>query len=104
MYIRMAALRVKPEHHDRWKEILEDDALHSLKDEPGVTNFYVLQDENDENIIHVVEMYKQRSDFFEGHKNAPHYLRMQAGVKDFPVEIVARWECSNVYPSDAEWR
>ena len=79
-----------------------DDARGSNNDEPGCLRFDVLQDDEDENRLHLYEVYKDQA-AVDAHRAAPHFTKWRETVGDwFDGEIIRRVG-SPVYPPDASW-
>ncbi len=96
-------IQVKPGFVDQLAEASLDDALGSVRDEPGCFRFDVLHDATDPNRLHLYEVYADNA-AFEAHGKTPHFLKWRATVSDWfdgePVVI----RCSTTFPSDERWR
>jgi len=81
-------LRIKPAMRDEFLKAIEADALGSERDEPGCLRFDVLQDERDENVYYLYEVYKDQA-ALEAHRETPHYAlwREVADVLEGPVAV-----------------
>lgn len=90
-------VRVKPERRQRFLEAIEVDALASERDEPGCLRFNVLQDEQDGDVYHFYEVYRDQA-ALEAHRATPHYAvwRAAADALDGPATVV---RCRPLYPS-----
>ena len=101
MYAIFASLRVKPERRERFLEVIKDDAVCSVRDEPGCLRFNVFRDAGDENVYHLFEVCEDEA-AFDAHRAAPHFERFIASLEDWsggPVEIRP---ARSVYPASAQ--
>ena len=73
-------VKIKAAMRDRFLKAIEADALGSERDEPGCLRFNVFQDEKDENVYYLFEVYKDQA-ALEAHCKTPHYA-MWRGVAD----------------------
>jgi (4S)-4-hydroxy-5-phosphonooxypentane-2,3-dione isomerase len=98
----LVSVKIRPEMRERFLETIEDDALCSVRDEPGCLRFDVLQDQADENHYYFYEVYRD-SDALVAHQQTPHYARWMA-VRGEAVESVERTQTQTVFPRDpAYW-
>ena len=65
---------------DKFLKAIEADALASEREEPGCLRFNVFQDEKDENVYYLFEVYKNQA-ALEAHGRTPHYA-IWRGVAD----------------------
>ena len=65
--------RIRPEHLDAFRTRVQQQARDSVRLEPGCTQFDVLSDESDANVIFLYETYKDADAFVE-HRTTPHFL------------------------------
>jgi (4S)-4-hydroxy-5-phosphonooxypentane-2,3-dione isomerase len=65
-------VRIKPAMRGEFLKAIEADALASERDEPGCLRFNVLQDERDETVYYLYEVFKDRA-ALEAHFTTPHY-------------------------------
>ncbi len=103
MHILMVTIKIKPGHKKAFMEAMMGDAIGSNRDEPGCLRFDVLQDMEKPDTIHLYEVYRDAA-ALEAHRKAPHYTKWRETVKDWFDGDPVRSVCSNVYPSDKEWR
>ena len=96
-------IKIKPGHRDAFVEAVLDDALGSVRDEPGCFRFDVLQDNSDPNCIHLYEVYQDEA-ALEAHRQAPHYVKWRSIVNDWFDGDPQRVDSSTVFPADAGWR
>ena len=73
-------VKIKAAMRDKFLKAIEADALGSERDEPGCLRFNVFQDERDENVYYLFEVYKDQA-ALEAHCKTPHYA-MWRGVAD----------------------
>ena len=66
--------KVKPAERERFLSVIEDDAICSVRDEPGCARFEVLQDKDDQNTFYFFEVYKDEA-ALEAHTKTPHFAR-----------------------------
>ena len=96
-------IQIKPGHRDAFVEAVVDDALGSVRDEPGCFRFDVLQDESDPNCVHLYEVYQDET-ALGAHRQAPHYVKWRSIVGDWfdgEIQIVLS---STVFPAEDGWR
>lgn len=103
MIVLMVGIRIKEGHKEEFMKEMMGDAIGSNRDEPGCLRFDVLQDNEDPNLIHLYEVYKDEA-ALEAHRNAPHYLKWREAVQDWREGEATRSVCTNVYPADDAWR
>src|SRR3984893_4289132 len=72
-------VKIKAAMRDRFLKAIEADALGSERDEPGCLRFNVFQDEKDENVYYLFEVYKDQA-ALEAHCNTPHYAMWREGA------------------------
>ena len=65
-------VKIKAAMRDKFLKAIEADALASERDEPGCLRFNVLQDEKDETVYYLYEVFKDRA-ALEAHFKTPHY-------------------------------
>ena len=83
---------VKPDCIDAFLALAQDDASHSLADEPGCRQFDVVQMEGAPHHVLFYEVYDSRA-AFDAHLQTPHLARFREG---FP-----RW-CRRSAPSASQ--
>ena len=103
MHILMVNIRIKEVHKEEFMKEMMGDAIGSNRDEPGCLRFDVLQDNDDPNLIHLYEIYKDEA-ALEAHREAPHYKKWRAAVGDWFDGEITRSVCTNVFPADDAWR
>lgn len=90
-------VRVKPDLRKEFLDAIEADALGSEREEPGCLRFNVLQDERDDTIYYLFEVYSDQA-ALEAHRAMPHYAvwRSAAHTLDGPTEAT---RCTTVFPA-----
>ena len=85
---------VKPDCIDAFLALAQDDASHSVADEPGCRQFDVVQMEGAPHQVLFYEVYDSRA-AFEAHLQTPHLARFREGfpalvVEERPVRFASR--------------
>lgn len=93
-FVVIAEFRVKPEAIETFLAAAEDDARHSVADEPGCRQFDVVRPEGEENAVVFYEVYDSRK-AFDYHLTTPHLKRFQAAfpaliLEERPVRFAGR--------------
>jgi len=101
MFIVHVFVRVKPEAIDAFKEATVENARHSLN-EPGITRFDVIQQQDDPTRFVLVEVYRTPDDPAR-HKKTGHYARWRESATDLMAEERTSIKYENVFPDDAGW-
>ncbi len=102
MYVLIVPIHIQPEHREAFLESMLDDAIGSVRDEPGCLRFDVIQDSSDPNCIYLYEVYQDEA-AFQAHTEAPHFVRWRETVKDWfaaPPEVTFG---TNIFPPDDAW-
>lgn len=102
MFALFAVHKIKPEHRDAFQKAIFDDAMGSIKNEPGCVCFDVLCDEKNPNIFCLYEAYVDRA-AFDVHMKTPHVMKWQNTVKDFYAETPTVQFCKTLFPADSVW-
>lgn len=89
-------VKVKPDQRQRFLEVIEDDAVSSVRDEPGCVDFQVLQDLADPDTYYFYEIYRDE-EARQAHVQTPHYQRWQA-AQDTLQEPPTRLTLTRVLP------
>ena len=74
MYVLVVSAKVKPEQRGRFLEAIEDNAVCSVRDEPGCLRFDVVVDNDDPDHYLFYEVYRD-GDAFAAHRDSEHYAR-----------------------------
>jgi len=91
------SVKVKPEMRERFLEVIEDDSICSVRDEPGCVRFDVLQDQSDPDRYYFYEVYDD-ADAFEAHTKTPHLARWREAAAVCLVEPTAATRTTTVFP------
>lgn len=97
MYAIFVTVKIKPEQRDRFLEVIEDDSICSVRDEPGCLRFEVLQDRSDPDTYYFFEAYKDEA-AFQAHAETPHFLRWRAAADEVLREPPERVALAGVFP------
>jgi quinol monooxygenase YgiN len=76
---------VKPDCVDAFLSLAQDDASHSLADEPGCRQFEVIQMEGAPHHVLFYEVYDSRG-AFDAHLRTPHLARFREGFATLVLE------------------
>jgi autoinducer 2-degrading protein len=63
MYVLIVSARVKPEQRGRFLEAIEENAVTSVRDEPGCLRFDVVRDRDDPDHYLFYEVYRDEEAF-----------------------------------------
>lgn len=77
----IVSVQVKPEKRDRFLEVIAENALRSVRDEPGCLRFDVVEDTDRPNNFLFYELYRDAEAFAE-HKAAPHFADWRTGADE----------------------
>ena len=103
MIALIVEINIKPGFKDQFMASMLGDARGSNNDEPGCLRFDVLQDNEDENKIHLFEVYEDDA-AVDAHRNAPHFS--QVAEKNAPTGSPPRTFrkiATPVYPVPEKW-
>jgi autoinducer 2-degrading protein len=100
MHAVFVTVRVKPELRDRFLEVIEDDSICSVRDEPGCVQFSVLQDRSDPDTYHFYEVYRDQA-AIEAHQRTPHFARWRAASEEVLQSPTQRLQLETVFPREA---
>lgn len=101
MYAIVVNLECTPGAEDAFREAALDDASNSVQ-EPGCVRFDVYQGLEDPKRFVFVEVYRDE-DAFKAHTQTAHMARWQAATKDIRASV-SLVRCTNLHPTDADWR
>ncbi|MCH8745717.1 MAG: antibiotic biosynthesis monooxygenase [Chloroflexi bacterium] len=102
MIALIVTINIKPGFKEQFMASMMGDARGSNNDEPGCLRFDVLQDSEEENRIHLYEVYRDDA-AVEAHRAAPHFTKWREECKDwFDGEIIRRL-AAPVYPPPEKW-
>jgi (4S)-4-hydroxy-5-phosphonooxypentane-2,3-dione isomerase len=96
VYAIFVTAKIKPELRERFLGAIEDDAISSVRDEPGCARFEVLQDRTDPDTYFFYEVYQDQA-AFEAHKRTVHFARWSAAAQDVLREPATRIDLTPVF-------
>ena len=97
MLALIVRIAVKPEHLSEFLAATLENA-RGAHTEPGNLRFDVLQQEDDPNIIHLYEIYKDAA-AIEAHRQTPHFKKWQAAVEPWQAQPRTRARVIPVFPA-----
>ena len=100
MYVLIVSARVKPEQRGRFLEAIEENAVTSVRDEPGCLRFDVLNDLEDPNKFFFYEVYEDEAARL-AHRETPHCKEFFAALPNLANGDLIRHMARNVVPGDA---
>ena len=74
MYVLIVSARVKPEQRGRFLEAIEENAVTSVRDEPGCLRFDVVRDRDDPDHYLFYEVYRDE-EAFRAHRASDRFAR-----------------------------
>ncbi len=101
MFIAHVFVHVKKDRIRDFKTATVENARQSLQ-EPGITRFDVIQQQDDPAQFVLVEVYRSFEDTVK-HKETDHYLRWRDEVADMMAEPRTSIKYFNIHPVDEEW-
>ena len=102
MIALIVEINIKPGFKDQFMASMLGDARGSNNDEAGCLRFDVLQDNEDENKIHLFEVYEDEA-AVEAHRNAPHFIKWREECADWFATENIRKIATPVYPVPEKW-
>lgn len=102
MIALIVSINIKPGFKEQFMESMMGDAIGSNNDEPGCLRFDVLQDTENENRIHLFEVYEDEA-AVDAHRAAPHYTKWRSEVADWFDGEIVRNVATPVYPAPEKW-
>jgi autoinducer 2-degrading protein len=97
MFALLVSVRVKPEKRDHFLEVIEDDSICSVRDEPGCVRFDVLEDNADRNHFFFYEVYRDEA-AFQAHTQTPHLARWRKASEEVLAEPSTATRCTTLFP------
>lgn len=82
--VHTAHLRVRPDAVEAFRTRLRRHSAISVAREPGCLRFDIFEDQSDETLFFLHEIYEDES-ALEWHRNSEHYLSFRADVADWVV-------------------
>jgi autoinducer 2-degrading protein len=80
MYVLIVSAKVKPEQRGRFLEAIEDNAVSSVRDEPGCLRFDVVVDNDDPDHYLFYEVYRDQ-EAFAAHRDSEHFARWRQAAE-----------------------
>ena len=102
MIALIVTINIKPGFKEQFMESMMGDARGSNNDEPGCLRFDVLQDNEEENRIHLYEVYQDDA-AVEAHRSAPHYTKWRSEVAGWFDGEITRRVATPAYPTPEKW-
>ena len=102
MIALIVEINIKPGFKEQFMESMLGDARGSNNDEPGCLRFDVLQDNEDENKLHLFEVYEDEA-AVDAHRNAPHFIKWREECADWFATENVRKLATPVYPTPEQW-
>jgi autoinducer 2-degrading protein len=91
------SVKVKPEMRERFLEVIEDDSICSVRDEPGCVRFDVLQDRSNPDQYYFYEVYVDEAGF-EAHTKTPHLARWREAAAVCLEGPTVATRCDTLFP------
>jgi autoinducer 2-degrading protein len=101
MFTLIVRVTVKPEFIEQYKVAILEDALGSVRDEPGCLRFDVSVDNAEPNVLYFYEVYRDE-DAFKAHTQAPHFVKYRNAVQGMAEGSVA-YRATSLFPSERDW-
>lgn len=79
-FVILAEFDVPPEHTEAFMRHVRENAVASVRDEPGCRRFDVLQPENGAERVALYEIYRDRA-AFEAHLRTPHFADFDSATQ-----------------------
>jgi quinol monooxygenase YgiN len=103
MYAVVVKIKMKSEFRKEFIDAVLEDARGSIQNEEGCLQFNVIQDENDPDLLHLHEVYRDAR-AFEAHKLTPHFNKLLDTIKNWLAEPLDLATGTHLYPSDQVWK
>ena len=97
MYAIFVSVKIKSDKVDQFLEVIEDDSICSVRDEPGCVRFDVLQDASDPLQYYFYEVYHDE-EAFQAHTRTPHLARWRAAAAECVEEQKPTIRMNTVFP------
>jgi len=101
MYVLVVSAKVKPEQRGRFLEAIEDNAVTSVRDEPGCLRFDVAVDHDDPDHYLLYEVYRD-GDAFAAHRGSDHFARWREAAEVCLSEPLAATHATMVVNRSAQ--
>ncbi len=103
MFAVVVTIQIKPEYHDVFIEAMLADAKGSVANEPDCLLFNIVQNSEDENRLHLYEVYAS-AEAFERHKETPHFQTWINTVQDWLAKPLDISTGTHLFPADDRWK
>ena len=80
MYVVIVSAKVKPEQRSTFLRAIEDNAVASVREEPGCLRFDVVRDNDDPDHYLLYEVYRD-ADAFATHRETDHFARWREAAE-----------------------
>jgi (4S)-4-hydroxy-5-phosphonooxypentane-2,3-dione isomerase len=80
MYVVIVSAKVKPEQRGRFLQAIEDNAVSSVRDEPGCLRFDVVRNAADPEHYVFYEVYRDEA-AFQAHRDTDHFARWRQAAE-----------------------
>jgi (4S)-4-hydroxy-5-phosphonooxypentane-2,3-dione isomerase len=97
MYAIFVTVKIRPERLDQFLGVIEDDAVSSVRDEPGCVRFEVFQNHADPHTYHFFEVYRDE-EAFKAHQQTPHFDRWRQASGEVLDGASSREVLRDVFP------
>lgn len=102
MYVLIVTMQVKPEKHAEFITAITEDAEASRTNEPGCVRFDVMQNNQDPNVFHLTEVYRDEA-AFEAHGETPHLKKWREVSPQLLAKPTEAYRCTSLFPPNQEW-
>ena len=99
----VATLYPKPEHRDAFLAAGREDAISSVRDEPGCVRFEVYENNEDPGQLVLLEWYVDEA-AFDAHTKMPHFAAFFQAIKGKSAKPPQVIKLTNFYPTDDAFR
>mgnify|MGYP001167543986 CR=1 FL=1 len=103
MYVLIVTMHVKPEKRDAFIAAITEDAQASRAKEPGCLRFDVMQNNQDPNMFHLTEVYRDEA-AFQAHGETPHLKKWREVSPSLLVKPTEAYRSTSVFPPDEHWK
>ena len=82
----IVTLQVRPDKVDEFVDAIHENAVATLKNEPGCLRFDVHRSTEDPNKFVLYEIYRDATAFYDDHRSTKHYARWRAAAAHYVVD------------------
>jgi alkylhydroperoxidase/carboxymuconolactone decarboxylase family protein YurZ/quinol monooxygenase YgiN len=79
MIVRISEIEIVPEYLEEYKSILKQEAVASVKIEPGVIAIFPMYQQENPNQIRIIEIYANKA-AYQSHIKTPHFLHYKTST------------------------